>query len=406
MRAQPSTLTPGLSRGSPTALPLLVAVAALGATGMNIILPSLPTLPMELGGDYRRVQSVLTFFLVGAALAQLTMGPLSDVYGRRPLLLGALGLFCAGSAISAVSPSLAILDLGRLLQGFGGAASYVLAQATLVDGTDEASVARKIGYLSAGMAVAIMVAPVVGAVIGGALGWRAIFAATLAAGAVILGVAHPRIAGRPGDPSPGAWRGAARSAASVLASRRFVGHALSAGCVMANYFCLAAFGPLIAISILGMSRIAYGLLFGGLGIFYVGGTLASAGLHRRLGQRMVTVAALLLGAAAGAAGAVLLELGRLQPLSFLAIGLVIALVTGIVLPAASSGALGANHDATGASAGLLNFSIYGVGALVTALVGASLDAAGTAAMAALPMVTVAALLAGLWGLRPERLAGR
>jgi hypothetical protein len=143
-----------------------------------------------------------------------------------------------------------------------------------------------------------------------------------------------------------------------------------------------------------------------LGIFYVGGTLASAELHRRFGQRTVTAAALLLGAGDGAAGAVLLDLGWLQPLSFLGIGLVIAMVTGIVLPAASSAALGANHDATGASAGLLNFSIYGVGALVTALVGASLDAAGTVAMAALPVVTVAALLAGLWALPPEKLAGR
>jgi len=264
MSAQPSTLIrPGVSRGSATTLPLLIAVAALSATGMNIILPSLPTLPVELGGDYRRVQSVLTVFLVGAALAQLTMGPLSDVYGRRPLLLGALGLFCVGSAVSTLSPSLAILDLGRLLQGFGGAGSYVLAQATLVDSTDEAGVAQKIGYLSAGMALAIMLAPVVGAVIGGALGWRAIFGATLAAGTVIVALAHRRIAGRAGDPSAaGAWRGAARSAAAVLGSRRFVGHALAAGCVMASYFCLAAFGPLIAISILGLSRIEYGLLSG------------------------------------------------------------------------------------------------------------------------------------------------
>jgi len=103
---------------------------------------------------------------------------------------------------------------------------------------------------------------------------------------------------------------------------------------------------------------------------------------------------------------VLLHLAWLQPLTFLAIGLVIATVTGIVLPAASHGALGANHDTTGASAGLLNFSIYGVGALVTALVGTCLDACGTAAMAALPVVTVAALLTGLWALRPEKLAGR
>ena len=387
------------SRFAAAGLPLLIAVAALGGAVMNVILPLLPTLQVEFGADYRQVKSALTIFLVGAALAQLTMGPLSDAHGRRPWLLAALAVFCAGAVMSAVAPSLAMLDLGRLLQGFGGAGSFVLAQAIVFEDSETKTAPQRIGYLSASIAVGIMVAPVAGAIVSAGLGWRAIFWLAFAAGALLLGVCQRRIAKAPPRPAGPALASAAANTATLLRSRPFVGHALCAGLVMANYFCLAAFGPLIAISVLGLDKIEYGLLFAVLGAGYVGGNLASARLGERIGRRKAAAGALALGVVAGLAGAVLLGAGAMGPTAFLVVGCVMAMVTGLVRPGATNAARAASSSSTGAAAGLLNFAIYGTGAAVTAGVGFGLDPSGIAAMAALPVVTVAALLAGLWAAR-------
>ena len=107
----------------------------------------------------------------------------------------------------------------------------------------------------------------------------------------------------------------------------------------------------------------------------------------------------MIGALAGAIGAALSALGWMAPASFLAVGSVIAFVTGLVLPAATSDALDTGAASAGAAAGLLNFSIYGIGALATYLVGAWLDPPATVAMATLPVVTLVALLAHAYAAR-------
>ena len=106
----------------PPRLALLIAVTALGPTAMHILLPSLPGMQRLFATDFATVQLTLTLYLVGLAVAQLIYGPVSDRFGRRPVLLAGVGLFLAGSLVCLMAPAIEVLIAGRVVQAVGGCA--------------------------------------------------------------------------------------------------------------------------------------------------------------------------------------------------------------------------------------------------------------------------------------------
>lgn len=378
-------------------LPHLAVLAGLGAASMNVVLSSLPQLEGMFAGNYHAIQAILTASLAGAAIGQLGAGPLADAFDRRSMLRLALIVFIAGSIACAVAPTLSLLVAGRFLQGLGGAACLVLAEAIVASGCAGIALARRIGLLNAGMALAIMLAPLAGAGAAALLGWRSLFWLPAAAGLALLAWASrlPAMTARertPAVPTP-LFHGVGR----LLRSRRFLAGTLAGGFVMANYFCLAAFGPYIAITLHGLGRVAYGLLFAALGIGYIAGSLVSSRLYARHGERLVVVAALATGVIVGTIGLSLAVSGILDRHAFLLVGVTVATAAGLTLPSATSRALTAEPDASGVAAGLFNFAIFGIGGLVTHAVGANLDEGAVAVLGALPAVTLLALLAVLAG---------
>ena len=378
-------------------LPLLIALAALGAAAMNLLLPVLPLLEETLGSHHHVVQSALTSFLVGSAVTQLALGPLSQRYSSNHLTLLALLAFCIGSAVAALAPGHAFLAVGRLLQGVGGAASLALAEAAAADASDDAVVVRRISYLNAGMAAAVLTAPLIGAAIGSAFGWRTICWSTFAVGIVLFVLCWRASAAAP---SLRAADGARPAGFGLLRSRGFVGHSLCAGFVMVNYFSLAAFGPHIGVHLLGLSHQGYGLLFAALGVGYIAGNFASPWLCKRHGQQRATTGALSIGIAAGLLGTLLAATGNLSTTSFLAVGLVVAAVTGTVLPSAAAAALNREAASLGSAAGLLNFAIFGIGAMVIHLVGSHVGTSPAPVMAILPAASAVALFASFVACAP------
>jgi len=384
------------SRGLAVPLPLLAVLAGLGAASMNLVLSSLPHLQAVLGVDYHTTQSLLTAFLAGAALGQLGSGPLADAFDRSTLLRLALVVFIAGSVLAAIAPTLGLLVAGRFLQGLGGAACLVLAEAIVARGSAGAALARRIGLLNAGMALAIMLAPLAGAGVATLLGWRWLFWLPAAAGLALLAWAS-RL---PPLTAPGGGVAAAHlpgGMGRLLRSRRFVTGTVAGGFVMANYFCLAAFGPYIAMTIHGLDRLEYGLLFAALGLAYIAGSIVSGRLYARHGERRIVVGALSAGVIVGAGGLVLAAAGALDRHAFLLVAIVVATGAGLTLPSATGRALTAEAGSGGTAAGLFNFAIFGIGGLVTHIVGDNLDAGAVTALAALPAVTFVALIAVLAG---------
>ena len=108
---------------------VLVAVSTVGPLALNIFMPSMPRLPAVFGTDYGTVQLTLGLYLAGIAFGQLAYGPLSDRFGRRPMLLGGLGLFLAGTLVAMVATSIEVLIAGRVIQALGGCSGLVLARA-------------------------------------------------------------------------------------------------------------------------------------------------------------------------------------------------------------------------------------------------------------------------------------
>ena len=138
----------------PPPIAILVAVTATGPLALNILMPSMPALPAVFGTDYATVQLTLSLYLGSLAGAQLIYGPLSDRYGRRPVLLGGLGIFLLGTIIGALAGSISMVIVGRVLQAIGGCAGMVLGRAIVRDLFERDRSASVIAYVTMAMVVA------------------------------------------------------------------------------------------------------------------------------------------------------------------------------------------------------------------------------------------------------------
>src|SRR3954452_793425 len=167
-------------------LVLLSAVTALGFCALHMVVPALPLLVPVFDDSPARVQLVLTLYLAGIAAGQLVYGPLSDRFGRRPVLIAGVALFLVGTLLCAVAWSLTALIIGRLLQALGACAGIVLARAIIRDVYDREAAARGLALVMMAMSLAPAVSPAFGAYLAEWLDWRAIFVLLGALGAVVF----------------------------------------------------------------------------------------------------------------------------------------------------------------------------------------------------------------------------
>lgn len=171
---------------------LLIMISAVGPFSLNAFIPSLPRLAETFATDYGTAQLALTLFLVGIGVGQLIYGPLSDRYGRRPVLLAGLGLGFAGSIVCLLAPTIEVLLFGRVAQALGSCAGLVLARAMVRDLYSRDQSASTLGYVTMGMAMMPMVAPGIGGLLDQSYGWRASFWAMIAFGGFAFFAARAR----------------------------------------------------------------------------------------------------------------------------------------------------------------------------------------------------------------------
>ena len=161
---------------------LLAAVTATGPLAMQIFLPSVPLVQATFESSAGAAQLTISLALVAVAFSTLIYGPLADRFGRRPVMLGGLGLFALGSVACALAPSLPTLIAARILQSAGGAVGMVLPRAVVRDRFGPERAAALLAQLSMVMVVAPMVAPALGGVLTDVIDWRAVFWFTALAG--------------------------------------------------------------------------------------------------------------------------------------------------------------------------------------------------------------------------------
>jgi DHA1 family bicyclomycin/chloramphenicol resistance-like MFS transporter len=353
--------TPGL-------MALLAAITALAPFSLQIFLPALPAIQASFAVTPGIVQLALSLSILANAIANLAYGPLSDHFGRRPVLLVGLAAFIAGSLGCALAPSIELLIVGRIVQSIGGAAGMVLARAIVRDLYDRERSASIIAYLTMAMVVAPMLAPTVGAILIDIASWRAIFFVVTGVGValswpitVTLAETRPPEARRIGGPFAGAG--------ALLRSGPFLAYVLQSTFGICIFFSFIAGAPYFLIDVLGRSATEYGLWFILVSAAFMVGNLIAGRFSRRIGlDRMVLTGSLLGVGGAGLAFALLL-CGVWTPLALFGPMMAVGLGNGLAVPNAQAGAVSVNPLLAGTASGIAGFSQMFVAALVSQAVG-------------------------------------
>jgi EmrB/QacA subfamily drug resistance transporter len=173
-------------------LPMFLAVA-----DQTIVATALPAIAADLG-EVERVSWIVVAYLIANTIAAPVYGRLGDTFGRRPMMLAALGLFMVGSLLCAVAPSVEILAAMRVLQGFGGGGLMTLSQALVGETIPPRERGRYQGYLAGVSVSSSTFGPVAGGYLTEVFGWRSIFLINLPLGLIAV-VLVMRLATRPGD---------------------------------------------------------------------------------------------------------------------------------------------------------------------------------------------------------------
>src|SRR6266699_2774667 len=168
----PETATDATSRFM---LLLLVAMTGVAPISLYMLVPALPVLATSFGRDISIAQMTVSLYMVGIACSQIIMGPLSDRFGRRPVLLAGLSLMVAASAACVFAESLPQLIAARFFQALGGATGMVVSRAIIRDLYARERISSMISLVIAVMMIAQMLSPLTGGLVETAFGWRAIF---------------------------------------------------------------------------------------------------------------------------------------------------------------------------------------------------------------------------------------
>jgi MFS transporter, DHA1 family, multidrug resistance protein len=384
----------------------LGAFTALGPFTIDTYLPALPTITSELLTTSASAQLTLTGTLLGLGLGQLVIGPLSDRFGRRRPLLAGVALHVLASLLCIVAPTVAVLGALRLLQGLGAAAGAVTAMAIVRDLYSGRAAATLLSRLILVMGAAPVLAPSLGAWLLAFTSWRGVFAVLALYGLLLLPVAarvlpetlppHRRVTS--------GLTGTLRTYRGLLRDRTFVGLILVAGLAMSAVMSYVSGASFVFQEQFGLNQQQFGLAFSSGAIWLILASQLNPVLLRRFEPHQ-----LLLGAVALAATASLLLLtvassgiggllGVLVPLWM------VLLSVGFGLPNAPAVALSRHGETAGTAAALLGATQFGVGALVSPLVGVlGNDAAAMSTTIATGLVLSLTVLVLV--VRPWRLAG-
>ena len=376
--------------GSPLFLFVLVALTALGPMSMQIFLPALPAIRNEFAVAGAAAQATLSVSMLAIALSTLVYGPISDRFGRRPIVIFGLVVYLVGSAMCAAAPDIWVLVSGRVLQGAGGASGMVLARAIVRDVYSRERSAAVIAYLTTAMAVAPMAAPAIGGVLTEFVSWRANFAFVGLIGAAIGVLVLVRLTETHTERETEFGFGKMlRGFGRLLARPIFCGYAFNAAFSLSVFFAFISGAPYVMVDILHRPASEYGFYFILTAIGFMSGSFVAARISERVGIDRMILAGSALSLVTVAGTAVLLAAGLWHPLTLFGPASVAAFATGLSMPNAQAGAISINPKAAGSASGLLGFIQMAVGAGVAQTVGTIHD--GTP----YPMIAVMLVCAGL-----------
>jgi len=376
----------------PPPLAVLVLSTAISTLALHTVLPALPEMATVFDIPSGDIGFVVTTYLAGLAAAQLIVGPLSDRFGRRPILLGGIALYLVMTILCMAAPDAGWLFAARALQAFGGCAGMVLGRTIIRDCYPRERAASGMGYLSVALATGSMMAPGVGAFIVAYVGWRGAFLALAAIGLASLA---------------STWRYMPETNQAkierldplilvlnyrwLLRSRTFLMYSGAISLQLSSWFAFVTIMPAALVAVFHQPATAYGVwVFLPMMGYVLGNGIVGRLSVRVGGRRLIQLGCAIsaLGAAAliaGAAGLVPGPLGFFGPMAVIVVG------NGLISPNANVAAISVNPSIMGAASGLTGFFIWTVSVGFTTAV----NLAGPANLTALASVVVAGNAVGI-----------
>ena len=343
---------------------LLVAMTGVAPISLYMLVPALPRLAATFGRDISIAQMTVSLYMVGIACSQIIMGPMSDRFGRRPVLLAGIGLMVLASAACIFAETLPQLIVARFLQALGGATGMVVSRAIIRDLYSRERIGAMISLVIAVMMIAQMLSPLTGGLLETAFGWRSIFYVITAASLVIaVAIAITLPETRRGRLEAGGFRG---DVGHLLKSRAFIGYVLCQVLASQIVFTFAGAGPYIVVMQMGRTGAEYGAWFATTGFAYLIGNLFCV----RFAPRHSLERLIWFGLALQFAGSLLNLVWGLTGLNqapswLFGTQMLVMFANAFVMSNSVAGAISVRPEAAGTASGAMGFLQMGLGSLLS-----------------------------------------
>ncbi|QUJ77056.1 multidrug effflux MFS transporter [Sulfitobacter albidus] len=360
------------NRRSPPHILTLILLAGMSACVMNMFLPSLPKMATHFGTDYAVMQLSVAIYLGFSGVLQIFVGPLSDKFGRRPVILWGLMVFLAATLGCIYAPSIEVFLFFRMVQA-AIATAMVLSRAAVRDMYDQDQAASMIGYVTMGMAVVPMISPALGGVLDEWFGWQAVFWALFAMGLGTAVLAWFDM-GETAIPSSKSITQQFAEYPELFRSPRFWGYALAAGFSSGAFFAYLGGAPFVGKEVFGMSPSVLGFFFGAPAVGYFAGNFITGRYAVRFGVNTMVMWGCIANSVGGAISLLIFMSGYGSPVSFFGLMTLVGLGNGLAIPNSTAGMLSVRPHLAGTASGLGGAIMIGGGAGLSALAGAMLTA--------------------------------
>jgi DHA1 family bicyclomycin/chloramphenicol resistance-like MFS transporter len=335
---------------------LLAASAALGPLSMQIFLPSLPAIQESFAVSPGTAQMTLSVSMIAIALSTLAYGPLSDRYGRRPVMLVGLLIFVAGTLICILAPTIWVLIAGRIVQAAGGAVGMVLSRAIVRDIYGPAEAAKVIATLTMVMVSAPMVAPAIGGVLQDLFDWRStfVFAGIVSLIVFALIIRDLEETNRSQIPFAGV-ADMVRGFGRLFKSPAYCGYAFHGAFSSMVFFSFISAAPYVMVNVMGRPPTEYGLYFILVTFGFMCGNFVTSRLSVQLGiNRLIVIGSLTAVVGLVIAFGFVLQ-GILTPITLFLPVMITIFGNGMAMPNTQAGAINVFPQMAGTASGLSGF---------------------------------------------------
>jgi Bcr/CflA subfamily drug resistance transporter len=387
---------------SPPRLFTLILLSALAVLPVNMFLPSLSNIAQEFEADYALVNLSIAGYAGIAAILQLIMAPLSDRFGRRPILLAGLAMFILASLGCALAADIWAFLVFRLLQGTI-ISGYAVSLAIIRDSSREREAASLIGYVAMAWAVAPMLGPMLGGVLDELFGWRASFWAFVVLGVAVLALCWVDLPETNKTPSDTIMK-QFRTYPELFRSRRFWAYALCMAFSTGAFYAFLGGAPLAAKTVFEISPATLGFYMGTITAGFVLGSFLSGRYAKRYPLTTMMIAGRIVACTGLVVGLALFLAGAVRLMSFFGPCMFVGLGNGLTMPSASAGALSVRPKLAGSASGLAGALTVAGGAVISSITGAVLteDNSAYALLGVMLLSSLTALFAALYVLWADR----